>query len=70
MSRTLEWIRHAYEVAGLLDTEEKVGDMVSAMAEGTGEDGSEVRREVLSIIEDVCPGRFSGGFRIRAGVKK
>jgi len=67
---TLEWIRHAYEVAVLLDTEEKVSDLVSAMTEGTGEDRSEVRREVLSIIEDVCPGRFSGGFRIRAGVEK
>jgi len=49
----LEWIRHAYEVAHLLDTDQKVDELVSAIVDGTGEDEGAVRREVLSIIKDV-----------------
>lgn len=53
MDTMLEWIRHAYEVAALLDTEEKVDELVSVIVEGTGEEEGAVRREVRSIIQDV-----------------
>ena len=49
----LEWIRHAYAVAHLLDSDEKVEDLVSAIVESTGESDWEVRAEVRGIIRDV-----------------
>lgn len=54
---TLEWIRHAYEVAELLDTDEKVDDLVSAIVESTGEPECDVRTEVLGIIRDIRSAR-------------
>ena len=49
----LKWIRHTYEVAQYLDTAQKVEDLVSAIADDTGEEREMIRQEIWSIIRDV-----------------
>jgi hypothetical protein len=48
-----EWLLYAYQVAGTLTTEKAVVDLAVVIADDTGEDWGEVRKEIVGIVRDV-----------------